>query len=192
VAKNLRTIIREAEENVGSKNVNQVLDCLWVMENAMRHFFILAEGQKGTLSEVNEYYKEAARLAALVAPYRHPRLSAVKLAGAPNAVAAFKPDATLDELREELTKRVLELAQSGLINIDLAALPRPEPEGGISPVILYVPYCERCQTVSPQRLSCDPAEPVNPNNTVTFRDDGTTDELRPIRGSCRAEMSRTV
>jgi hypothetical protein len=43
-------------------------------------------------------------------------------------------DATLDELREELTKRVLELAQSGLINIDLAALPRPEPEGGISPI----------------------------------------------------------
>lgn len=50
------------------------------------------------------------------------------------AVATFKLDATLDELREELTKRVLELAQSSLINIDLAALPRPEPEGGISPI----------------------------------------------------------
>ena len=47
--RDFRTIIREAEENVGSKYVNQPLDCLWVMENAMRDFFILAEGQKGTL-----------------------------------------------------------------------------------------------------------------------------------------------
>ena len=123
-AKNLRTIIREAEENVGSKYVNQVLDCLWVMENAMRHFFILAEGQKGTLSEVNEYYKEAARLGALVAPYRHPRLSAVKLAGDPNAINGFKPDATKEELRAELTRRVSQMVQEGLI--DLQALPPPE------------------------------------------------------------------
>jgi len=62
--RDFRTIIREAKENVGSKYVNQPLDRLWVMENAMRDFFILAEGQKGTLSEVNEYYKEAARLGA--------------------------------------------------------------------------------------------------------------------------------
>jgi hypothetical protein len=88
------------------------------------------------------------------------------------AVATFKLDATLDELREELTKRVLELAQSGLINIDLGRI----AAAGAGrrnlahqwEVILYIPYCERCQTVSPQRLSCDPAEPVNPNNTVTF------------------------
>ena len=123
-AKNLRTIIREAEENVGSKYVNQVLDCLWVMENAMRHFFILAEGQKGTLSEVNEYYKEAARLGALVAPYRHPRLSAVKLAGNTEALNGFKPDATAEELRAELARRVAAMARAGLI--DLAALPEPE------------------------------------------------------------------
>ena len=97
----------------------------------MRHFFILAEGQKGTLSEVNEYYKEAARLGALVAPYRHARLSAIKLAGDPNAgTGGFKPNATLDELREELGKRVVAMAQAGLIDIDLAALPQPEPEGG--------------------------------------------------------------
>jgi hypothetical protein len=65
-------------------------------------------------------------LSSVTAPYRHARLSAIKLAGDPNATAGFKPDAMLDELREELGKRVLELAQSGLINIDLAALPQPE------------------------------------------------------------------
>jgi hypothetical protein len=34
--------------------------------------------------EVDEDYKQAAALAALVAPYRHARLSAMKLAGDPN------------------------------------------------------------------------------------------------------------
>ena len=98
-----------------------------VARNAKGHHLILAEGQKGTLSEVNEYYKEAARLGALVAPYRRARLSAIKLAGDPNAgTGTFKPDATLEELREELGKRVVAMAQAGLI--DLAALPQPEPE----------------------------------------------------------------
>jgi hypothetical protein len=45
--------------------------------------------------------------------------------GDPNVgTGPFKPDATLEELRAELGKRVVEMARAGLI--DLAALPQPE------------------------------------------------------------------
>jgi hypothetical protein len=46
--------------------------------------------------EVDEDYKQAAALAAMVAPFRHARLSAVKVAGDPNNPARFndKPPPT--------------------------------------------------------------------------------------------------
>jgi hypothetical protein len=53
-------------------------------------------------AEVDEDYKQAATLAALVAPYRHARLSAVKLAGDPNNPARFKDDATLTSYARKL------------------------------------------------------------------------------------------
>ena len=40
---NRRTILREAEQHVGSKYVDQVLDSLYVIETGMQHFFIRAE-----------------------------------------------------------------------------------------------------------------------------------------------------
>jgi hypothetical protein len=82
-----------------------VLDSLYVIETAVGHFFIRAEMGKNAgrkEEEVDEDYKQAAALAALVAPYRHPRLSAVKVAGDPNNPARFNDNATADELRAEL------------------------------------------------------------------------------------------
>ena len=124
--KNRRTILKEAEQQVGSKYVDQVVDSLYVIEKAMRHFYMRAEmgknaGRKEAL--VDQDYKDAATLAALVAPYRHARLS-VKLAGDPNSPVRFKDDATADELRAELTKRLRLLVSAGLI--DLKALPLPD------------------------------------------------------------------
>ena len=126
-----RTILKEAEQHVGSKYVDQVVDSLYVVEMAMRHFYMRAEmgknaGRKEAL--VDQDYKDAATLAALVAPYRHARLSAMKLAGDPNTPARFKDDATADELRAELMKRLRLLVSAGLI--DLKAL--PVPDGGIA------------------------------------------------------------
>ena len=128
-AKNRRTILREAEQHVGSKYVDQVLDSLYVIEMAMRHFYMRAEmgknaGRKEAL--VDQDYKDAATLAALVAPFRHARLSAMRLAGDPNNPTRFKDDATADELRAELMKRIVTLQDAGLI--DLKAL--PPPHGG--------------------------------------------------------------
>ena len=70
----------------------------------MQHFFIRAEMGKNAgrkQAEVDEDYKQAAAVAALVAPYRHARLSAVKPAGDPNNPARFNDNATADELRAE-------------------------------------------------------------------------------------------
>jgi hypothetical protein len=47
-SKNKRTILKEAEDKVGPNYVDQVLDSLYVMESAMRHFFIRAEIRKST------------------------------------------------------------------------------------------------------------------------------------------------
>jgi hypothetical protein len=104
-----------------------VLDSLYVIEMGMRHFFIRAEMGKNAgrkKEEVDEDYKQAAALAALVAPFRHARLSAMKLAGDPNSPTRFKDDATADELRAELMKRIVTLHDAGLI--DLQALPAPK------------------------------------------------------------------
>jgi hypothetical protein len=128
-SRNKRTLLKEAEQHVGSKYVDQVLDCLYVLESAMRHFYIRAEMRKHTNDKpdlIDADYQKAAHLAALVAPYRHARLSAVKLAGDPNSPVRFKDDATADELRAEIMKRLEILTSAGLI--DLQALPAPDGE----------------------------------------------------------------
>ena len=76
--------------------------------------------------EVDEDYKQAAALAAVVAPFRHARLSAVKVAGDPNNPARFNDNATADESRD--MKRLEILTSAGLI--DLQAL--PASKGGMA------------------------------------------------------------
>jgi hypothetical protein len=101
---------------------------LHVIEKAASHFYLRAEMGKhsGTRKpkEIDEDYREAAALASLAAPYRHARLSAMKLAGDPNNPARFKDDATADELRAELTKHLTRLSEAGIL--DLQALPVPD------------------------------------------------------------------
>ena len=124
-------MLREAEQFVGSKYVDQVLDSLYVIEKAAQHFFIRAEMGKNAgrrAEEVDEDYKQAATLAALAAPYRHARLSAMKLARDPNSPVRSKDNATADELRAEVMRRLMVLQEAGAI--DLQAL--PVPKGGIA------------------------------------------------------------
>ena len=42
-SRNKRTLLKEAEQHVGSKYVDQVIDSLYVIETATRHFFNRAE-----------------------------------------------------------------------------------------------------------------------------------------------------
>jgi hypothetical protein len=125
-SRNKRTLLREAEQHVGSKYVDQVLDSLYVIECSMRHFFLRGEAAKNTNmkpEKIDGYYEKAAHLAALAAPYRHARLSATKLAGDPNNPVRIRDGATLEELRAEMHKHLNILIEGGLI--DLEALPAP-------------------------------------------------------------------
>jgi hypothetical protein len=124
-----RTLLREAEEALGrTRDPNEIVDMLHVIEKAASHFYLRAEmGERsGTRKpkEIDEDYREAAALASLAAPYRHARLSAMKLAGDPNNPARFKDNATADELRAELTKHLTRLTEAGIL--DLQALPVPD------------------------------------------------------------------
>jgi hypothetical protein len=127
-SRNKRTLLREAEEALGrTRDPNEVVDMLHVIEKAASHFYLRAEMGKrsGTRKpkEIDEDYRQAAALASLAAPYRHARLSAVKLAGDPNATTRIRDDATLEELRAEMHKHLNILIEGGLI--DLEALPVP-------------------------------------------------------------------
>jgi hypothetical protein len=105
----------------------EFLDSLHVMEVGMRHFFakaMQAKANKGKPETIDANMLQAVSIAERIAPYRHARLSAVKLAGDPNSPIRFKDDATADELRAELTKRLRILVSAGLI--DLKALPLPD------------------------------------------------------------------
>ena len=107
------------------------LDSLFVMEEGMRHYFSKAMQAKQNnmkAETVDSYMQKAIAVAEKVAPYRHARLSAMKLAGDPNNPVHFRDDATADELRAELMKRLEILTSAGLI--DLQAL--PAPKGGIA------------------------------------------------------------
>jgi hypothetical protein len=132
-SRNKRTLLKEAEQRVGAKYVDQVLDSLYVLENAMRHFYIRAEMGNNTgrkKEEVDEDYKQAAALAAMVAPYRHPRLGAMKLAGDQNAPKDLEDGASLDELKKLVEYHLERVAPV----FDLKVIPLngngTEPEGG--------------------------------------------------------------
>ena len=69
---------------------------------------------------------QAVSIAEKIAPYKHARLSAVKLAGDPNSPLRIRDDASADEIRAEIMKRLAVLTSAGLI--DLQALPAPDGE----------------------------------------------------------------
>jgi hypothetical protein len=127
-AKNRLTILREAHmTRIDALREPEIIDNLHVIERAARHFFIRAEmglnaGRKQ--SEIDQDYKQAAALAALAAPYRHARLSAVKLAGNPNNPDDSWDGATADELRAEINRRLTVLQEAGII--ELQVVPAPE------------------------------------------------------------------
>jgi hypothetical protein len=73
---NRRTILREAEEHVGAKYVDQVLDSLYVIEKAMRHFFLRAGTGKAvgrSQRQVDEDYKQAAACVSKPSVKQRPR-----------------------------------------------------------------------------------------------------------------------
>jgi hypothetical protein len=100
-----------------------------VIEMAAKHFFIRAEMGKNAgrrQSEVDEDYSQAAHLAALVAPYRRPRLSAVKLAGGSNNPVSAWNDATAEELKAEINRRLTVLQEAGILELKVIEAPEAQ------------------------------------------------------------------
>ena len=128
-SKNANTARQELERLAGDSALGQGIDPLYILEAIAAYFYSIAEAMRrtpdATLSEIAAYFEKAARVAGMAAPYRHGKLSMIKLAGHPNiGVGPFKADATLEELKAELGKRVLAMAEAGLI--DVASLPQPK------------------------------------------------------------------
>jgi len=109
----------------------QMVDPLHVIETVMQYFFGLAQsGHKANapLDEVRKCFREAAQLAALAAPYRHARLSAVKHLEQADSIDGISANATPEELHAEIAKRVAMLVDKGYV--DLTALPLPAHTNG--------------------------------------------------------------
>src|SRR5215831_15516501 len=116
----MRRAWRDAEKLIGEDGALQMVDPLCVIETCMRYFYSLAQtGRKANapLDEVRKCFEKAAHLAALAAPYRHPRLSAVKLNKDP-VDPALRKKASLEELRVQMQKHWKRLAPV----LDLEAL----------------------------------------------------------------------
>jgi hypothetical protein len=121
---------REAQELVGDGGlVVDAADPLEVIENVMRYLYAMGlhgVRSKAAVDEVAKYFKMAVHAAAIAAPFRQPRLSAIKHvdALAPGSIDGIRADATPEELRAEIAKRVALLRDKGYIDIE--ALPPPE------------------------------------------------------------------
>ena len=113
-----------------------VADPIEVIERVMRYFFSLGvhgAKNKAPVDEVQRCFNRALHAASIAAPYRHPRLSAVKHVdglGQPGSIDGIRADATPEELRAEIAKRVALLRDKGYIDMD--ALPPPAQDAAES------------------------------------------------------------
>ena len=138
MAKNAKTVWREAQVRVGDGAlVIDVADPIDVIEQAMRYFYAMGvQGvkAKAPVEEVGKYFKMAMQAASMAAPYRHPRLSAVKHTdglGQPGSIDGIRADATPEELRAEIAKRVAMLRDKGYVDLDALPAPGGSPQGGV-------------------------------------------------------------
>ena len=125
--KNKRTLLREANLREAAARAQIDLTCidddsinadsLAVMENAMTYFYRLALKERHRNGDadpkaIRDNLREAVTIAKEVAPYRHPRLSSVKV-GSDRTNASYVSDGvTSAELREELFSMI---ARSGVL-----------------------------------------------------------------------------
>jgi hypothetical protein len=103
------------------------LDPLEVMHAAMRNFYMKAKIEESLgyfcdFRNVDQALRNAAQIAREIANFKHPRLSAVKLAVADPNAEILRGDMTAAELREIMWKKLQEegfkpaLEHQGLVN----------------------------------------------------------------------------
>ncbi len=131
-SKNKRTLMREARLRQDAMSTAGAppleADSLAIMEEAMRFFYAEAfaerwksDGSEGNKQIIAANYKEAVAIAKEVAGFRHPRLSAVKIAGNPNE-PLIPDNMTIEQLRQDI---VSEVARLGHV-LDLPVVREPQ------------------------------------------------------------------
>jgi hypothetical protein len=127
--KNASTLWREAQESIGDGGLMvDVADPLEVIERVMRYFYLLGvhgAKNKAPIEDVQKCFNRALHAASIAAAYRHPKLSAVKHLEQGDTIDGISANATPEELRAEIAKRIALLRDKGYV--DLEALPPPEP-----------------------------------------------------------------
>jgi pyruvate/2-oxoacid:ferredoxin oxidoreductase alpha subunit len=106
--------------------VVDVADPLEVIEQVMRYFYSLGvQGakNKAPIEDVQKCFNRALHAASIAAAYRHPKLSAVKHLEQTDSIDGISSNATPEELRAEIAKRVVAPRDAGYV--DLNALPPP-------------------------------------------------------------------
>jgi hypothetical protein len=120
--KNQRTRWKDAQINVArDASAAVIADPIEVVERVMMYFYTLGvEGAKhrAPFEEVQKCFNRALHAASIAAPYRHPRLSAVKHVDAAQALEGIRADATPEELRAEITKRIRLLKAKGYLDLE--------------------------------------------------------------------------
>lgn len=135
-AKNKRTLVRESLARKGVLGAEDIVvaDSLAIMEQTMMHFYLRAMkekqiGTKASEKRLDYALERAAHWAKEIAVFKHAKLASMKLIGDPNNPVHFKDDATAEELRAEITRRLNILQSAGIL--ELEALPDTEPYDGI-------------------------------------------------------------
>jgi hypothetical protein len=131
--KNKRTLLGESLKGLQvERDPNKIADMLYIMEYSATFYFTRAVAgasgkQKGkarcTSAQVDEDFDRATRIAGMAAPYRHARLASMKLVGDPNNPLHFKDDATAEELRAEIERRLNILQKAGILELKPLAAP---------------------------------------------------------------------
>ena len=130
-AKNTSTLWREAQASIGDGGlVVDAADPLEVIEQVMRYFYSLGvQGakNKAPIDEVQKCFNRALHAASIAAAYRHPKLSAVKHLEQTDSIDGISANATPEELRAEIAKRVALLRDKGYLDMDALPAPPDEP-----------------------------------------------------------------
>jgi hypothetical protein len=145
-SRNKQTLLREATMREAASraelglaitdNESTTADSLAVMEEAMTFFYRLALKEKrrnkeADLKAIRDNLREAVIIAKEVAPYRHARLSAIKLASDPNNPLQIRDDITAEELRAQIIAKMEKLglfATQGVENRRVPVGVNGEPE----------------------------------------------------------------
>ena len=101
------------------------LDPMQVLEEAMRHFYRKAKieeslGRFCDFRIVDKAIETAARIAREIVSFRHPRISAIKLAVADPNADLLRGDMTADEMREIIRRKLVDEGLLPPTEIDLS------------------------------------------------------------------------